>query len=216
MTTQTPAAVEIEKWLRIRVRCSQTFASGSERETQSPAEVDSGNRIRSHLCHNPGWWWHWWRHRLKMVVGKGQTLILVMTSLPRPQMKKSNLKAYTYLAARTEARTVIVAFFAKRLRHSQVTQLFETSLPAKLLPSGKAANLALRPCVETRPFAPKWSCVLKVEILWSFKVCPCLWLSLTVHIRDLTEVAGVTFSDSDSAPVPKFLNPCPDLGPAIF
>ena len=28
------------------------------------------------------------------------------------------------------------------------------------------------------------------------------------------EVAGVTFSDSDSAPVPKFLNPNPDPGPA--
>jgi len=28
------------------------------------------------------------------------------------------------------------------------------------------------------------------------------------------EVAGVTFSDCDSAPVPKFLNPCPD--PVIF
>jgi len=30
------------------------------------------------------------------------------------------------------------------------------------------------------------------------------------------KVGGVTFSDSDSAPVPKFLNPCPDLGPEIF
>jgi len=29
-------------------------------------------------------------------------------------------------------------------------------------------------------------------------------------------VAGVTFSDSNSAPVPKFLNPGPDQGPAIF
>jgi len=32
----------------------------------------------------------------------------------------------------------------------------------------------------------------------------------------IVEVAGVTFSDSDSAPVPKFLNLGPDPGPAIF
>jgi len=31
-----------------------------------------------------------------------------------------------------------------------------------------------------------------------------------------SEVAGVTFSDSDSAPIPKFLNPVPDPGPAIL
>jgi len=31
-----------------------------------------------------------------------------------------------------------------------------------------------------------------------------------------SEVAGVTFSDSDSAPVPKFLNPGPDPDPPIF
>jgi len=31
-----------------------------------------------------------------------------------------------------------------------------------------------------------------------------------------SEVAGVTFSDSDSTPVPKFLNPGPDPGPEIF
>jgi len=30
------------------------------------------------------------------------------------------------------------------------------------------------------------------------------------------EVAVVTFSDSDSVPVPKVLNPAPDPGPAIF
>jgi len=30
------------------------------------------------------------------------------------------------------------------------------------------------------------------------------------------EVAGVTFSDSDFTPVPKFLNPGPDPVPAIF
>ena len=30
----------------------------------------------------------------------------------------------------------------------------------------------------------------------------------------ILEVAGITFSDSGSAPVPKFLNP--DPGPAIF
>jgi len=30
------------------------------------------------------------------------------------------------------------------------------------------------------------------------------------------EVAGVTFSDSDAAPVPKFLNTVPDPGPEIF
>jgi len=32
----------------------------------------------------------------------------------------------------------------------------------------------------------------------------------------MAEVAGVTFSDSDSAPVPKFLNPEPGPGPEIF
>jgi len=32
------------------------------------------------------------------------------------------------------------------------------------------------------------------------------------HCTYIADVAGVTFSDSDSAPVPKFLNP----GPAIF
>ena len=31
-----------------------------------------------------------------------------------------------------------------------------------------------------------------------------------------SEVAGVTFSDSDSAPVPKFLNPGPARGPALL
>jgi len=31
-----------------------------------------------------------------------------------------------------------------------------------------------------------------------------------------SEVAGATFSDFDSAPVPKFLNPGPDPGPTIF
>jgi len=32
----------------------------------------------------------------------------------------------------------------------------------------------------------------------------------------IAEVAGVIFSDSDSAPVPKFLNPGPHPGPAIL
>ena len=31
-----------------------------------------------------------------------------------------------------------------------------------------------------------------------------------------SEVLGVTFSDSDSSPVPKFLNPGPDPGPVIL
>jgi len=34
----------------------------------------------------------------------------------------------------------------------------------------------------------------------------------TVRIQSKSELAGVTFSDSNSTPVPKFLNP----GPAIF
>jgi len=34
--------------------------------------------------------------------------------------------------------------------------------------------------------------------------------------RYLAEVAGVTFSDSESSPVPKFLNPGPAPGPAIL
>ena len=29
-------------------------------------------------------------------------------------------------------------------------------------------------------------------------------------LKSILEVAGVTFSDSDPVPVPKFLNPCPD------
>jgi len=36
----------------------------------------------------------------------------------------------------------------------------------------------------------------------------------TLNTTSLTEVAGVTFSDSDTAPVPKFLNL--DLGAEIF
>jgi len=43
MTAHTPATAEMEKWLRIRVRFSQIFDSGSERKTQNPARVDSGN-----------------------------------------------------------------------------------------------------------------------------------------------------------------------------
>jgi len=46
MTTQTLATAEIGKWLRIWVRFSQIFdsgsGSGSERKTQHPAEVNSG------------------------------------------------------------------------------------------------------------------------------------------------------------------------------
>ena len=42
---------------------------------------------------------------------------------------------------------------------------------------------------------------------------PDINLSWTVHT---TQVAGVTFSDSDSAPVTKFFNPGPHPGPAIF
>jgi len=46
MTTQTPATAEVEKWHRIRVQFFQIFysvsGSGSERETQNPAGVDSG------------------------------------------------------------------------------------------------------------------------------------------------------------------------------
>jgi len=32
-----------------------------------------------------------------------------------------------------------------------------------------------------------------------------------IYAMWMTEVAGVTFSDSGSAPVPKFLNPCPEI-----
>jgi len=39
---------------------------------------------------------------------------------------------------------------------------------------------------------------------------------LTAHLWCEPEVAGVTFSDSNSAPVPKFLNPGPDPGLAIL
>ena len=39
-----------------------------------------------------------------------------------------------------------------------------------------------------------------------------LWKSASGHLWWQPEVTGVTFSDSDSAPVPKFFNP----GPAIF
>jgi len=48
----------------------------------------------------------------------------------------------------------------------------------------------------------------------------CLPQRLSVRKKNLeipkTEVAGVTFLDSDSAPVPKFWNLGPDPGPAIF
>jgi len=64
--------------------------------------------------------------------------------------------------------------------------------------------------------------------VWEFKQIKDLYLRIVaprilmfiefVHeVRSATrlpEVAGVTFSDSESAPVPKFLNP--DPGPAIF
>jgi len=47
MTTQTPAAAEMEKWLRSGSSFSQFFdsgsRSGSERKTQNPAAVDSGS-----------------------------------------------------------------------------------------------------------------------------------------------------------------------------
>jgi len=47
MTTQTLATVKVEKWLRYGSGFSQIFdsgsGSGSERKTQNPAGVDSGN-----------------------------------------------------------------------------------------------------------------------------------------------------------------------------
>jgi len=45
MTTQIPATPEIEKWLLIWFRFFINFYSGSrsERKTQNPAGVDSGN-----------------------------------------------------------------------------------------------------------------------------------------------------------------------------
>jgi len=45
MTTQTPANAEMEKWLLTRSGFSQIFdsGSGSERKTQDPAGVYSGN-----------------------------------------------------------------------------------------------------------------------------------------------------------------------------
>jgi len=47
MTAQTPATAEMEKWLLVRSGFSQIFdsgsGSGSERESQNPAGVDSGN-----------------------------------------------------------------------------------------------------------------------------------------------------------------------------
>jgi len=54
--------------------------------------------------------------------------------------------------------------------------------------------------------------VLRVVLnLWNAEV---LWRYDSATYRPV--VAGVTFSDSDSAPVPKFLNPGPDSGPAIL
>jgi len=35
-------------------------------------------------------------------------------------------------------------------------------------------------------------------------------------VHRLAEVAGVTFSDTDSVPLPKYLNPAPGPGPEIF
>jgi len=45
MATQTPATAEIEKWLRIRFSqiIESVTVSGSERNTQNPAGVDSGS-----------------------------------------------------------------------------------------------------------------------------------------------------------------------------
>jgi len=43
MTAQTPTTAEMEKWLRIWVQFFTNFESGSERKTQNPSGVDSGN-----------------------------------------------------------------------------------------------------------------------------------------------------------------------------
>ena len=54
----------------------------------------------------------------------------------------------------------------------------------------------------------KWPDFLKLARKWP--ICQPWTISL------FAEVAGVTVSDSDSVPVPKFWNPGPDPGPAIF
>ena len=41
-------------------------------------------------------------------------------------------------------------------------------------------------------------------------------ISDSAHLCCVSEVAGVTFSDSDSAPVPKFLNPGPESASGNF
>jgi len=45
MTAQTPATAEMEKLFRYGSRFSQIFYSGSERKTQNPAGVHSGNPV---------------------------------------------------------------------------------------------------------------------------------------------------------------------------
>jgi len=60
------------------------------------------------------------------------------------------------------------------------------------------------------------SCEIACALKHTFTQCA-VFLQGTLLVTNFTnlcklEVAGVIFSDSDSAPVPKFLNP----GPAIF
>jgi len=61
---------------------------------------------------------------------------------------------------------------------------------------------------EQARWQPTWS----VQAAWCPR-SPCWWplLYIIAVIYYVPEVAGVTFSDSDAAPVPKFLNRGPDL-----
>jgi len=60
-------------------------------------------------------------------------------------------------------------------------------------------------------------CGSKQQELAQLHLCFCVICRTTYYFHNncvyFAEVAGVTFSDSDSAPIPKFLNP--DPGPEI-
>ena len=74
-------------------------------------------------------------------------------------------------------------------------------------------SLAAKPCTHVDA---RWIHMFKWQLHRRLDSAVCGGLRIVQHVDFPPEVAGVTFSDSDSAPVPKFLNPGPDPVATIF